>query len=111
MSLFDIEKPKRKVKLQFSHRTFSEVVDNKIVTGKRHEAYFTIKGRPYCFCTIRRCETKEVAYYIEMVTGWNAWEFMEYINPVLTLVEAKQNARNIISQVLKDFNGIELKED
>lgn len=111
MSVFDIEKPKRKVKLQFSHRTFSEVVDDKIVTGKRHEAQFTIKGRSYCFCHIRRCDTKEVAYYIEMVTGWNAWDFLDYMNPVDTLVEAKQNARKIIIEVLKDFDGIKLKED
>lgn len=90
----------RKVKLYFSWQAPNG--------EKQLEAYIGRNGRFYGICAIAKCKNPNfTAWWIKMLIP-GGMDYLSLRNPVLTLAEAKQNARTICESVIADFQGITL---
>lgn len=97
----------RPVKLRFSYTSYPDT-DDSSKTRLGLDAHFARNGRFYGICSIFRCNTKTKAWYIEMLIPGGGYDYLSLCNPVLTLAEAKLNARVIVESVIADFQGISL---
>jgi hypothetical protein len=101
---------KRPVKIRFAYTD----------AGKQGEKYgltahFRINGNWYEICTIKKCQDPNTGkaytgsmrgYWIETLVVGNLINWLDLINPVNTLKEAKMNARKIVKTVVKDLQRI-----